>query len=214
MVKCGEQNGKSKIYLFKLYSFFRFAISFILLAALRIGVGIGEASASPAAYSMLSDYYSPKVRATVIAIYSSGVYIGSGIGLFLGGFIMETWNDSFSVGDAPLGLKGWQAAFLGVGLPGILMAIWVWTLKEPVRGSSEGLITEKHPRPFSVLVTELAAMLPLVNLFGLKKTGASIPLNLMGGVCIAIVGFGLYAITGNLPPVSYTHLTLPTKRIV
>mgnify|MGYP003323687029 CR=1 FL=1 len=69
-----------------------FAKSFPMLAALRIGVGIGEASASPAAYSMLSDYYSPKVRATVIAIYSSGVYIGSGIGLFLGGFIMETWN--------------------------------------------------------------------------------------------------------------------------
>ena len=92
-----------------------FAKSFPMLAALRIGVGIGEASASPAAYSMLSDYYSPKLRATVIAIYSSGVYIGSGIGLFLGGFIMETWNSSFTAGDAPMGLKGWQAAFLGVG---------------------------------------------------------------------------------------------------
>ncbi|MBT5153404.1 MAG: MFS transporter, partial [Gammaproteobacteria bacterium] len=69
-----------------------FAKSFPMLAAFRIGVGIGEASASPAAYSMLSDYYHPRLRATVLAIYSSGVYIGGGIGLFLGGFIMETWN--------------------------------------------------------------------------------------------------------------------------
>ena len=71
-----------------------FAKSFPMLAALRIGVGIGEASASPAAYSMLSDYYSPKVRATVIAIYSSALNIGSGIGLFLGGYIMETSNST------------------------------------------------------------------------------------------------------------------------
>tara|TARA_S200000501_G_scaffold295879_1_gene281927 strand:+ start:426 stop:2030 length:1605 start_codon:yes stop_codon:yes gene_type:complete len=175
-----------------------FAKSFPMLAALRIGVGIGEASASPAAYSMLSDYYSPKVRATVIAIYSSGVYIGSGIGLFLGGFIMETWNSSFTAGDAPMGLKGWQAAFLGVGMPGILMAIWVRTLKEPVRGISEDLIAEKHPKPFSVLATELAAMLPVVNLFGLKKVGASIWFNLMGALLITLVGFGLYVITDNL----------------
>ena len=69
-----------------------FAQSFSMLAGLRIGVGIGEASATPAAYSMLSDYYSPRVRATVLAIYSSGAYIGGGIGLFLGGFLLETWG--------------------------------------------------------------------------------------------------------------------------
>ena len=67
--------------------FLRFARSFPVLAAFRVGVGIGEASASPAAYSMLSDYYSPKLRATVLAIYSSGVYIGGGIGLGASGNI-------------------------------------------------------------------------------------------------------------------------------
>ena len=130
-----------------------FARSFPVLAAFRVGVGIGEASASPAAYSMLSDYYSPKLRATVLAIYSSGVYIGGGIGLFLGGFIMETWNTSYP--DplvAPLGLKGWHAAFLAVGIPGILMAVWVRTLREPTRGVSEGLVTEKHPAPYLSLI--------------------------------------------------------------
>ena len=69
-----------------------FARTFPILAIFRIGVGIGEASASPAAYSMLSDYYPARVRATVLSIYSSGVYIGGGIGLFLGGLILDTWS--------------------------------------------------------------------------------------------------------------------------
>ena len=100
------------------------AQSFPMLAMLRIGVGVGEASATPAAYSMLSDYYSPKVRATVLAIYSSGAYIGGGIGLFLGGFLLESWTTMFpDPTDAPLQLKGWQAAFMAVGLPGILMLV-------------------------------------------------------------------------------------------
>ena len=51
------------------------ARSFPVLAACRIGVGIGEASASPSAYSMLSDYYPRRLRATVIAVYAAGVYI-------------------------------------------------------------------------------------------------------------------------------------------
>ena len=65
------------------------ARSFTGLAVYRFGVGVGESSASPSAYSLLSDYFSPKVRTTVLAIYSSGVYIGAGIGLFLGGTIVE-----------------------------------------------------------------------------------------------------------------------------
>ncbi len=177
-----------------------FAKSFPMLATFRIGVGIGEASASPAAYSMLSDYYHPRIRATVIAIYSSGVYIGGGIGLFLGGFIMETWNGMYpDAGTAPLDIKGWQAAFLAVGIPGILMAIWVRTLREPKRGISEGLVTEDHPAPFSVLKTELTAMLPIVNLVELRRVGASIPINMLAAAVITVVGAILAIVTNNIP---------------
>src|SRR5262245_61060278 len=56
------------------------ARSFASLAVFRFGVGIGEASATPAAFSILSDYFPARVRATVLAIYSSGVYIGAGVG--------------------------------------------------------------------------------------------------------------------------------------
>ena len=65
------------------------AKAFRALLGFRIGVGIGEASATPAALSMLSDYFSPKRRATVMAIYSSGVYIGGGIGVAIGGIVLD-----------------------------------------------------------------------------------------------------------------------------
>lgn len=176
-----------------------FARSFPMLASFRVGVGIGEASASPAAFSMLSDYYPPRLRATAIAIYSSGVYIGAGIGLFVGGWALQTWSEAYPVtSQAPLGLKGWQAAFLAVGMPGVLMAVWVRFLREPLRGLSEGLPERaQHPAPFTVLWTELAAMLPLVNLRGLRRQGASVRLNVLAGVGITLACVGLIALTGN-----------------
>ena len=95
------------------------ARSFTSLAVYRFGVGIGEASASPAAFSMLSDYFSPAQRATVLSIYSSGIYIGAGIGLFLGGVVVDGWNGAFpQVDQAPLGLKAWQVAFFVSVFPG------------------------------------------------------------------------------------------------
>ncbi len=173
------------------------ARSFPVLALYRIGVGIGEASASPAAYSMLSDYYSPKRRATVIAIYSSGVYIGAGIGLVLGGWILDQWMALFPV-NPPLGLKGWHVAFMVVGLPGLLMAAWVRTLREPIRGLSEGLVTKPHPAPFSVLRSEMAAVIPPFNIVEIVRTGASLRFNLIALVVIAIVSGLLIYVTGSI----------------
>lgn len=104
------------------------ARNFTDLALARIGVGIGEAGASPPAHSLLSDYFPPEKRATVLAIYSSGIYVGVGLGFWLGGWI----NDAY----------GWRAAFFVVGLPGVLMALIVrFTVREPVRGMSEHLVT-------------------------------------------------------------------------
>ncbi len=173
------------------------ARNFPSLAAFRIGVGIGEASASPAAYSMLADYYSPRVRATVIAIYSSGVYIGGGVGLFLGGWILDVWNTAYPAA-APFGLKGWQVAFMVVGLPGILLAGLVWTLKEPRRGMSEGLVTLKHPAPLKVLATEMAAVVPPFSIIALKRCGGSLRTNLLGGMAIALLCWGLIVLTHSL----------------
>lgn len=177
------------------------ARGFGLLATYRIGVGIGEASATPAAFSMLSDYFPPKHRATALAVYSSGVYIGAGIGIFLGGIILDGWSAMYpDTSLAPMQLKGWHMAFFVVGLPGLLMAAWVWTLKEPVRGQSEGLVTPPHPHPFREAWNELRSILPpfhLAKLASLGAGGKGISINIMAGVMIATVSYFLYLLTGT-----------------
>jgi MFS family permease len=168
------------------------ARSFTSLAAFRIGVGVGESSASPAAFSMLGDYFPPRLRATAVAIYSSGVYIGAGIGIFLGGLIVDNWNEAFPAGEAPFGLAGWQAAFFAVGIPGLVMALWVRTLHEPVRGSSEGLdAPEVHPHPFRELGRELAAVLPVLSIGTLSRGGSRVLLANLGVGVACAVGAGL-----------------------
>lgn len=150
-----------------------FAANFAQLALARFGVGVGEASASPAAYSLLSDYFPRRVRATVMAIYSSGIYLGTGLGLFVGGLVVERWDAAFAGGGAPLGLKGWQAAFLVVGLPGLLLALLAVTLREPARGQSEGIESPPEPHPWRAFGHELCAVIPPLTLWNLVRLGAS-----------------------------------------
>ncbi len=175
------------------------ARSFGLLAVYRVGVGVGEASATPAAFSMLSDYFPPRLRSTALGIYSSGVYIGSGIGIFLGGIILGGWESLYpDTAAAPLQLKGWHVAFFVVGLPGLAMACWVWTLKEPRRGQSEGLITPPHPHPFREAWAELSAILPPFHIVRLISLGAGVRgvmFNLVVGVAIVLVALALYELT-------------------
>ncbi|MFP6807616.1 MAG: MFS transporter [Pseudomonadales bacterium] len=177
------------------------ARSFGMLAGYRIGVGIGEASATPAAFSMLSDYFPPKLRTTALAVYSSGVYIGGGIGIFLGGVILDSWSTLYpDTSLAPMQLKGWHVAFFIVGLPGLLMALWVWTLKEPMRGQSEGIITPPHPHPFREAWMELSAILPIVHFYRLVSLGSGakgVIINMIMGMSIAALAYFLYLQTGT-----------------
>lgn len=176
------------------------ARSFAVLAVCRFGVGIGEASATPAANSMLSDYFSPTQRATVLSLYSSGIYIGAGIGLFLGGLIVDSWNAVYPDAlSAPLQLRAWQVAFFAVGVPGLLMAVWVWTLKEPVRGISEGLVTPTHPHPFRETWKSFCSVLPPLTLWSLYRAGglASLAVNIGIAALLGVAGYLL-------------HLTMPS----
>ncbi len=183
--------------------------SFATLATFRFGVGVGEASASPAAFSILSDYFSPRVRATVLAIYSSGVYIGAGIGLFLGGMIVDAWKDAFpDPASAPFGLQGWQAAFMAVGLPGLLVAAWVWTLREPVRGQSEGLVAEPEPHPFRETLQSLIAVLPPFTLYNLVRLGGARALGPNFAVALAIAALAVGINTLMPSPMQWIALSV------
>ena len=179
------------------------ARSFVQLAIPRIGVGIGEASASPAAFSMLSDYYSPARRTTALAIYSSGIYIGAGVGLFLGGWITETWNAWYPIREeAPFGFTGWQVTYFAVGVPGLLQALWIRSLREPVRGLSDGLVAAPYagPGPMRVFWEELRALLPVFSLWALRAAGAGsrgLLANVAAGGGIFAAGALLIAGLGN-----------------
>jgi MFS family permease len=179
------------------------ARGFGTLAGFRIGVGVGESSASPAAFSMLGDYFPPRMRATAVAIYSSGVYIGAGVGLFLGGLIVGNWNERYANGGAPFGLAGWQAAFFAVGIPGLIMALWVRTLREPVRGQSEGLVVEaSKANPVRELLRELGAVLPPLTLLTLARAGAGvrgIAINLAIAAACAGGAAALISVLGSAP---------------
>jgi MFS family permease len=177
-----------------------FAGSFGMLAFARIGVGIGEASASPAAYSMISDYFPKERRATALSIYSAGLYIGGALSLPIGGFVLSRWNTAYPVAaQAPLGLAGWQAAFLTVGAPGLLLALWVLSLREPQRGASDGLPQPVvRPNAWRDFGRELAAILPPLTLLTAARQGA-LATNLVALGLIGIAASGLAWATGDIP---------------
>ena len=175
------------------------AKSFGALSLYRVGVGIGESSASPSSYSILSDYFSPKIRSTILSIYSSGVYLGAGIGLFLGGWIVEVWTNTFPDPNlAPLGLKGWQAAFMLVGLPGIVLACFTWRIKEPKRGGSEGIESlQEESSPFKSMLDEFIGLSPLIILQD-KSPLKALLINAVIASLISLTCYGLYLITNDL----------------
>ena len=176
-----------------------FAQSQATLTLARMGVGIGEATASPTAYSLISDYFPKRQRATALAIYSSGLYLGGGVSLLIGAKIGQVWNQSYP-GGGPLGLVGWQAAFLAVGLPGVLMALWILTLREPVRGAMDGLPTASSPTPFRNFALDLSSIVPPFTLYGAWQRGPlALALNLGVAALAAAFAWLMIAVTGNLP---------------
>ncbi len=110
------------------------AANYAHLLLARIGVGVGEAGGSPPAHSMISDIFKPKNRALALSVYSIGIYIGILIGFAAGGFLA----DAFS----------WRLAFFVVGIPGVALALLLLlTVREPIRGWSEGDKAAAEPAP-------------------------------------------------------------------
>jgi len=146
------------------------APSFLPLALARFGVAVGEAGANPASYSLIYDYFPRRRRTLALAIHASGMSIGTGLGLLIGGAVLTAWQTAWpDPTDAPLALKGWQFAFMLVGLPGLLMALWVASLREPLRGSGDSILSVAHPEPFRETARLLMSMLPIVSWFRLAE---------------------------------------------
>jgi MFS family permease len=104
------------------------------LFLVRVGVGIGEAALSPSAYSMISDLFPREKLGRATGFYSAGAFLGLGIAFLAGGWVIQILSSAGSI-DLPLVgvMKPWQMTFIVVGLPGVLVAFLMMTVKEPVR---------------------------------------------------------------------------------
>jgi MFS family permease len=105
----------------------------------RVGVGVGEATLSPAAYSMIADYFPPERRATAISVYSMGIFLGSGIAFLLGGLVIKF---AMAAGAVTLPLVGevrpWQLVFFVLGVSGIVFSFVFLLVREPRRSDVSG----------------------------------------------------------------------------
>ncbi|HEY3308047.1 MAG TPA: MFS transporter [Desulfuromonadaceae bacterium] len=104
-----------------------FAPGYRTLLAARATVGIGEASFGTVSPGLISDYFSKEKRGRVLAWFYVAIPVGSALGYLLGGVLGHRY--------------GWHAAFLLVGLPGLLLAIPIWLLRAPPRGGDVEMAT-------------------------------------------------------------------------
>ena len=134
------------------------AKSFGQLFAARIGVGVGEAALSPPSYSLFSDYFPPGKVTRAIAVFTGGSFLGAGLAYIIGGYVVD-FVTRLDVVDVPVfgQIRAWQMAFIVVGLPGILLALLVLSLREPVR---RGLLEDQPGAvPQSIPIKEIIAFL-------------------------------------------------------
>jgi len=146
--------------------------NFAMLALYRFGVGVGEAGLSPPAHSLISDYYEPKKRASALAVYSFGIPLGSMLGAIIGGQMLDHFT--------------WRAAFMLVGVPGLLVALALKLLvKEPPRGHSEAAgFVASPPLPLSAEFSEMWAVIKA--LFGNWPVANMI----IGMTIVSFAGYG------------------------
>jgi predicted MFS family arabinose efflux permease len=109
------------------------ARNFSQLIVARLGVGIGEATCSPASTSLIGDLVRPTMRARAVAIWMLGLPLGLGLANGAGGWILQNW--------------GWRNAFYIAAVPGILCAIAALMMREPQRGTREQHAVGARRRP-------------------------------------------------------------------
>ena len=99
------------------------SIGFPMLVGMRSALGFGQAITEPSAASLIGDYYPPDQRGKAFSIQQVMLLGGAGVGVGLGGAIGTTW--------------GWRPALIVVAIPGMLVALLVYRLREPKRGTAD-----------------------------------------------------------------------------
>jgi MFS family permease len=101
----------------------------------RVGVGSGEACSGPATFSMLADLFPREKLPRAIAVLNFGFYAGNGLALIISGTIAQAFADVAPVTLPLIGvtMRGWQITFVVIGLPGLIVAALLATVREPKR---------------------------------------------------------------------------------
>jgi MFS family permease len=105
------------------------------LFAARVGVGVGEAALSPAAYSMITDSFPREKLGRAFSIYNLGIAIGSGVALLVGGIVVGAVSGAGETYTLPLvgEVRAWQFVFIVTGAPGVLLPLLLLSVREPAR---------------------------------------------------------------------------------
>jgi MFS family permease len=133
------------------------ARTFTTLFLARMGVGVGEATLSPAAFSIISDYFPKEQLGLALSTYSMGIFIGSGLAFLVGGLVVDAVTHLHPVTVPLFGIMAaWRLTFLIVGIPGLLFALLAMTLREPVR---RNLLKRERGEPVRLKFSEIVAQL-------------------------------------------------------
>jgi MFS family permease len=157
------------------------ARSFGTLFAARIGVGVGEATLTPAAFSLIADYFPREKLARALSVYSMGILIGSGLAFIVGGAVVQAMNGMPALQVPVLGtMAPWRLTFLIVGLPGLAIALLLLTVREPVR---RNVIRDTAGRPAQLDLRAVAAQI--------WQRGGTLLLIAFGLACQALCNYGV-----------------------
>lgn len=148
----------------------------------RIGVGVGEASLSPGAYSLLGDYFESDKLPKALSIFAMGVTLGGGLAYIIGGSVYQYFDAGKGSNIILLGsLKPWQSTFITVGLPGLVISLLLLFIKEPPR---KNLIKcHDSDESLSLSFREIISFL-------MQRKRAYLGL-MLGASSISIVGYGI-----------------------
>jgi MFS family permease len=155
------------------------ASAYPMLLLCRIGVGVGEATLTPAAHAIVADSFPRRQLGLALGVFGIGSYVGSGAALLLGAAVMSALQ-GYGLSLPIIGtLKPWQCVFAVVGLPGLLIAGWVATLPESypaggriVRPSLRAAWHVLQPRFASLVAINLTAAFTAMAIYAM---GAWIP---------------------------------------
>jgi MFS family permease len=156
----------------------------------RIGVGVGEAALSPAAYSIITDSFPRSKMGTAFGVYNIGITIGAGVAFLVGGIVVAAVSHAGASYTLPLfgEVRAWQMVFIVTGAPGILLPLLLLTFREPAR---RGLLRIQTGQTAAVLKPPLREVLNYV--WSNKK------FYLMHFIALALLSMCGYCVAAWLP---------------